>query len=68
MPYGMYGALPDAGCGVMGMMVVGGSGVCTLVGATSLECNLGVTLGDGTWMGLIRCERRGVCDGEPNGF
>jgi hypothetical protein len=42
----------------MGMTVGGDSGVCTLVGATSLEYNLGVTLGDGTWMGLIRCERR----------
>jgi hypothetical protein len=52
----------------MGMTVVGGSGVGTLVGATSLECNLGVTLGDGTWMGLILCERRGVGDGEPIGF
>jgi hypothetical protein len=65
MPCGMYGALPEAGCGVMGMTVVGGSGVCTLVGATSLECNLGVILGDGTRMGLILCERRGVGDGEP---
>jgi hypothetical protein len=45
------------------MTVVGGSGVCTLVGATSLECNLGVTLEDGTWMGLILCERRVVGDG-----
>jgi hypothetical protein len=68
MPCGMYGALPDAGYGVMGMRVGGDSGVCTLGGATSLECNRGVTLGDGTWMGLIRCERRGVGDGEPNGF
>jgi hypothetical protein len=57
MPCGMYGALTDAGYGVMGMTVVGGSGVCTLVGATSLECNIGVTLGYGTWMGLILCER-----------
>jgi hypothetical protein len=48
----MYGALTEAGCGIMGMTVVGGSGVCTLGGATSLECNLGVTLGDGTWMGI----------------
>jgi hypothetical protein len=68
MPYGMYGALPEAGCGVMRMSVGGGSLVCTLVGATSLECNQGFTLGDGTWMGLIRCERRGVGDGEPNGY
>jgi hypothetical protein len=43
MPCGMYSALPEAGCGVMGMTVVGGSGVCTIVGATSLECNLVVT-------------------------
>jgi hypothetical protein len=63
MPCGMYGALTNAGCEVMRMTVVGGSGVCTLVGATSLECNLGVTLGDGTWMGLIICERRVVGDG-----
>jgi hypothetical protein len=58
MPCGMYGALTEAGCGVMGMTVAGGSGVCTLVGATSLECNLGVTLGDGTWKGITLCERR----------
>jgi hypothetical protein len=60
----MYGALTEAGCGVMGMPVVGGRGMCTLVGATSLECNLGVTLGDGTWMGLTLCERRGASEGE----
>jgi hypothetical protein len=30
------------------MTVVGGSGVGTLGGATLLEFNLGVTLGDGT--------------------
>jgi hypothetical protein len=67
MPCGMYGALMDAGCGVMGMPVVGGSGMCTLGGATPLECNLGVTLGDGTWMGFILCDRRGVSEGEPIG-
>jgi hypothetical protein len=67
MPCGMYGALADAGCGVMGMTVVGGSGMCTLVDATSLECNLGVTLRDGTWTGLILYERRGVIEGEPIG-
>jgi hypothetical protein len=65
MPCIMYGALIDAGCRVMGMPVVGGSGVCTLIGATSLECNLGVTLKDCTWMGLILCDRRGVGEGEP---
>jgi hypothetical protein len=54
----MYGALTEAGCGVMGMTLVGGSGVGTLGGATSLEFNLGVTLGDGTWMGITLCERR----------
>jgi hypothetical protein len=48
MPCGMYGALPAAGCGVMGMTVGGGSGVSTLRGATSLGFNLGVTLRDGT--------------------
>jgi hypothetical protein len=52
----------------MGMTVGGGSGVSTLGGATSLEFNLGVTLGDGTWMGLIRCERRGEVDGELTGL
>jgi hypothetical protein len=59
MPCGMYCALPAAGCVVMGMTGGGGSGVSTLGGATSLEFNLGVTPGDGTWHGLIRCERRG---------
>jgi hypothetical protein len=68
MPCGMYGALPAAGFGVMGMTVGGGSGVSTLGGATSLEFNLGVTLGDGTWLGLIRCERRGEVDGELMGL
>jgi hypothetical protein len=34
------------------MAVVGGSGLVTLGGATLLEFNLGVTLGDGTWMGI----------------
>jgi hypothetical protein len=67
MPCGMYGALTESGCGVMGMTVVGGSGVCTLVGATSLECNLGVTLGDGTWTGITLCERRGASEGERTG-
>jgi hypothetical protein len=52
----------------MGMMVGGGSGVCTIGGGTSLKLNLGVTLGDGTWMGLIRCERRGEGDGELKGL
>jgi hypothetical protein len=52
----------------MGMTVGGGSGVSTLGGATSLEFNLGVTLGDGTWMGLIRCECRGEVDGELKGL
>jgi hypothetical protein len=36
MPCGMHGALMDSGCGVMGMTVVDGSVVCTLVGATPL--------------------------------
>jgi hypothetical protein len=54
----MYGVLSAAGCGVMVMTVGGDSGVITLGGATSLEFNLGVILGDGTWMGLIRCEHR----------
>jgi hypothetical protein len=52
MPCGIYGALTEAGCGKMGMTVGGGSGVCTLGGATLLEFNLGVTLGYGTWMGI----------------
>jgi hypothetical protein len=52
----------------MGMTVVGGSGMCTLVGATPLECNIGVTLGDATWMGFILCEHRGVGAGEPIGL
>jgi hypothetical protein len=34
------------------MTVVGGSAVGTLRGATSLEFNLDVTLGDGTWIGI----------------
>jgi hypothetical protein len=34
------------------MTVVGGSVVGTLGEATSLEFNLGVTLGDGNWMGI----------------
>jgi hypothetical protein len=53
MPCGMYGALLAAGCGARGMTGGGGSGVRTLGGATSLEFNLGVTLGDGTWLRLI---------------
>jgi hypothetical protein len=68
MPWGMYGALPAAGCGVMGMTVGGGSGVSTLGGATSLEFNLDVTLGDGTWLGLIRCERQGEVDENVRGY
>jgi hypothetical protein len=52
----------------MGMTGGGVSGVSTLGGATSLEFNLGVTLGDGTWLGLIRCERRGEVDGELTGL
>jgi hypothetical protein len=52
MPCGIYGAWTDAGCGVIGMTVVGDSGVVTLRGATLMEFNLGVTLGDGTWMGI----------------
>jgi hypothetical protein len=63
----MYGAVMEAGCGVMGMTVVGGSGMCTLGGATSLEFNLGVTLGDGTWMGITLCDRRGASEGECTG-
>jgi hypothetical protein len=47
----------------MGTTGGGGSGVSTLGGATSLELNLGVTLGDGTWQVLIRCERRGEVEG-----
>jgi hypothetical protein len=68
MPCGMYGALPAAGCGVMGMTGGGGSGVSTLRGATSLELKLGVTLGDGTRLGLIHCERRGEVEGELTGL
>jgi hypothetical protein len=52
MPCGIYGALTEAGCGVMGMTVVCGSGMGTLGGDTSLEFNIGVTLVDGTWMGI----------------
>jgi hypothetical protein len=51
----------------MGMTGGGGSDGSTLGGDTSLEFNLGVTLGDGTWLGLIRCERRGEVDGELTG-
>jgi hypothetical protein len=46
----------------------GGSGVSTLGGATSLEFNLGVTLGDGTWQGVSRCERRWEGDRELTGL
>jgi hypothetical protein len=63
----MYGALTEAGCGVMGMTVVGGSGVCTIVCATSLECNLGVTLGDGTWTGITLYDHRGASEAERTG-
>jgi hypothetical protein len=52
----------------MGMAGGGGSGVSTLGGATSLEFNSGVTLGDGTWLGLIRCGRRGEVEGELTGL
>jgi hypothetical protein len=52
MPCGIYGALTEAGCGVTGMTVVGGSSVGTLGGATSLEFNIGFALGGGTWMGI----------------
>jgi hypothetical protein len=52
MPCGIYGALTEAGCGVMGMTVFIGSGMGTLGGATSLEFNLGITLRDGTWIGI----------------
>jgi hypothetical protein len=34
------------------MTMVGGSDVVTLVEATSLGFIVGVTLGDGTWMGI----------------
>jgi hypothetical protein len=34
IPCGIYGALTESGCGVMGMTVVGGSGVGTLGSAT----------------------------------
>jgi hypothetical protein len=49
------------------MAVVGGSGVGTLGDATSLEFNLVVTLGDGTWMGITLCDRRGENEGERTG-
>jgi hypothetical protein len=68
MPCGMYGALPAAGCRVMGMMGGGASGVSTLGGDISLEFNLSVTLRYGTWLGLIRCERRGEVEGELTGL
>jgi hypothetical protein len=58
----MYGALTEAGCGVMGITVVDGSGMGTLGGATSQELNLAVTLGDGNWMGITLCERRGASE------
>jgi hypothetical protein len=46
----------------------GGSGVSILGGATSLEFNLGITLEDGTWLGLICCELRGEVEGELTGL
>jgi hypothetical protein len=49
------------------MTVVGGSAVVTLGGATSLELNLGVTLGYGTWIGITLLERRGASEGENTG-
>jgi hypothetical protein len=67
MPCGMYGALTEAGCGVMGVTVVGGSGVGTQGGATSLEFNLGATNGNGTSMGITLCEHRGASEGERTG-
>jgi hypothetical protein len=63
----MYGALTVAGCGVMGMTVVGASGVGTLGGATSLDFNIGATLGDGTLMGITLCERQVASEGERTG-
>jgi hypothetical protein len=68
MPCGMHGALPAAGCGVMGIMGGGGSGVSTLGGATSVEFNLGATIGDGTCQGLVRFERQGEVEGELKGL
>jgi hypothetical protein len=47
----------------MGMTGGGGSGVSNLGGATSLEFNIGVTLGDGTWLGVSRSEHRGEGEG-----
>jgi hypothetical protein len=52
MPCGIYGALTDAGLGVRGMAGAGDSAVVTLGEAISLGFILGVTLGDGTWMGI----------------
>jgi hypothetical protein len=49
------------------MIVVCGSAVVTLGGATSLEFNIGVTLGDGTWVGITLCERRGASEGKNIG-
>jgi hypothetical protein len=49
------------------MTVAGGSAVVTLVEATSLGLIIGVTLGDGTWMGITLCERRGEREGDNTG-
>jgi hypothetical protein len=52
MPCGIYGALSEAGWGVSGMTSASGSAVVTLGEVTSLGFILGVTLGDGTWLGI----------------
>jgi hypothetical protein len=49
------------------MPVTVGSDVVTLGEATSLGFILGVTLGDGTWMGITLCERRGASEGDNTG-
>jgi hypothetical protein len=49
------------------MTVAGGSDVVTRGEATSLGFILGITLGDGTWMGITLCERRGASTGDKTG-
>jgi hypothetical protein len=49
------------------MTVAGGSAVVTLGEATSLGFILGITLGDGTLMGITLCERRGASEGDKTG-
>jgi hypothetical protein len=47
--------------------VAGGSALVTLGEAKSLGFILGVTLGNGTWLGITLCERCGASEGDKTG-